>query len=81
MFFIANAFKGQVPVFAGQVKIVSHSSSAILKCFCPLLIVSNQVEKLITVQSLYNTIFTFSKEAFNKSLDFCSLPHDRHKFD
>ena len=31
--------KGQVPVFAGQVKIVSHSScrtSAILKYFCPL---------------------------------------------
>ena len=40
MFFIAYAFKGQVHVFAGQVKIVSHSScrtSAILKYFCPLL--------------------------------------------
>ena len=39
MFFIAYAFKGQVHVFAGQVKIVSHSSSrtsAILKYFCPL---------------------------------------------
>ena len=37
MFFIAYAFKGQVHVFAGQVKIVSHSSfrtSAILKYFC-----------------------------------------------
>ena len=30
MFFIAYAFKGQVPVFAGQVKIV------ILEYFCPL---------------------------------------------
>ena len=40
MFFIAYAFKGQVHVFAGQVKIVSHSScrtSAILKYFCPLI--------------------------------------------
>ena len=39
MFFIAYTFKGQVHVFAGQVKIVSHSScrtSAILKYFCPL---------------------------------------------
>ena len=37
MFFIAYAFK--VHVFAGRVKIVSHSScraSAILKYFCPL---------------------------------------------
>ena len=36
MFFIAYAFKGQVHVFAGQVKIVGHSSSrtrAILKYF------------------------------------------------
>ena len=39
MFFIAYTFKGQVHVFAGQVKIVSHSScrtSAILKHFCSL---------------------------------------------
>ena len=39
MFFIAYAFKGQVHVFAGRVKIVSHLScrtSAILKYFCPL---------------------------------------------
>ena len=28
MFFIAYAFKGQVHVFAGRVKIVSHSSSS-----------------------------------------------------
>ena len=39
MFHIAYTFKGQVHVFAGQVKIVSHSScrtSAILNYFCPL---------------------------------------------
>ena len=39
MFSIAYTFKGQVPVFAGQVKIVSHLScrtSAILKYLCPL---------------------------------------------
>ena len=39
MFFIAYAFKGQVHVFEGRVKIVSHSpcrTSAILKYFCPL---------------------------------------------
>ena len=39
MVFIAYTFKGQVHVFAGQAKIVSHSScrtSAILKYFCPL---------------------------------------------
>ena len=40
MFFIAYFFKGQVHVFAGGVKIVSHSycrTSAILIYFCPLL--------------------------------------------
>ena len=39
MFFIAYSIKGQVHVFAGRVKIVSHSScrtSAIFKYFCPL---------------------------------------------
>ena len=37
--FIGYAFKGQEDMFAGQVKIVSHSSyrtTAILKYFCPL---------------------------------------------
>ena len=41
MFFIAYAFKVQVHVFAGQVKILSHSScrtSAILKYFCPFIV-------------------------------------------
>ena len=39
IFFIAYIFKGQVHVFARQVKIVSHSpcrTSATLKYFCPL---------------------------------------------
>ena len=39
MFFIEYAFKGHVHVFAGQVKVVNHSScrtSAIFKYFCPL---------------------------------------------
>ena len=39
MFFIAYTFKGHVHAFAGQVKVVSHSScrtSAIFKYFCPL---------------------------------------------
>ena len=39
MFFITYPFKGQVHVFAGQVRIVSHLScrtSAILKYICPL---------------------------------------------
>ena len=35
MFFIACSFKGQVHVFAGQVKILSRRTSAILKYFCP----------------------------------------------
>ena len=38
MFLIAYTFKGQVHVFAGRVKLVSHSScrtSAILKYFVP----------------------------------------------
>ena len=38
MFLIAYKFKGQVHVFAGRVKIVSHSS--IFKYFCPLLIIT-----------------------------------------
>ena len=37
MFIIAYIFKGQVHVFAGQVKILSHKScSTIMKYFCPL---------------------------------------------
>ena len=43
MFFIAYPFKGQVHVFAGRVKIVSHTSFrtyTILKYFCPLAFLS-----------------------------------------
>ena len=46
MFFFAYAFKGQVHVFAGRVKIVCHPScraSAILKYFCPLPIAQSVV--------------------------------------
>ena len=48
MFFIAYAFKGQVHVFAGQVKILSYSScrpSAIFKYFCPLNISFGRVKE------------------------------------
>ena len=44
MFFIAYHFKGQVHVFAALVKIVSDSScrtSAILKYFCPLILITH----------------------------------------
>ena len=50
MFFIAYAFKGQVHVFAGQVKILSHSScktSAKLKYFCPLTLNRNLDEIMV----------------------------------
>ena len=43
MFSMAYTFKGQVHVFAGRVKIVSHSScrtSAMFKYFCPLTLYS-----------------------------------------
>ena len=39
MFFIAYAFNGHEHVFAGRLKVVSHSScrtSAFFKYFCPL---------------------------------------------
>ena len=51
MFFIAYAFKGQVHVFAGQVKIVGHSScrtSTILKYFCPLISITVQSDSSTT---------------------------------
>ena len=46
MVFNTYTFKGQVHVFAGRVKIVSHSScrtSAILKYICPLLVYAKKV--------------------------------------
>ena len=48
MFSFAFAFKGQVHVLAGRVKIVSHSfcnASAVLKYFCPL--DTNKIKMLI----------------------------------
>ena len=52
MFFIAYAFKGQVHVFAGRVKIVSHSScrtSAVFRYFCALIytFVVDMLQKLV----------------------------------
>ena len=47
MFFIAYAFKGQEHLFAGRVKIVSHSScrtGAILKYIVPCLWMKNNVD-------------------------------------
>ena len=53
MFFIAYAIKGQVRVFAGRVKIVSHSScrtSTILNYFCPLLLSEYILQKIVKFQ-------------------------------
>ena len=82
MFSIAYAFKGQVQVFAGRVKIVSHSSCrtvAILKYFCPLhvnskfaciLVENKRVLCLYTIlkpkKILYVNVIAF----FRFSLDF-----------
>ena len=47
MFLIAYTFKGQVCVFAGQVKIISHLScrtSAILKYFCSLWVLVSMMD-------------------------------------
>ena len=68
MFFIAYAFKGQVYVFAGRVKIVSHSScrtSAKLKYFCPL-----HVIMVLIVNHLIFAASTFG--------DFKRLPYWRN---
>ena len=67
MFFIAYAFKGQVHVFAGQVKIVSHSScrtSVILKYFCPWITVTDYSasEKAMIVCKLFNIEFNSGAE-------------------
>ena len=57
MFFIAYAFKGQVNVFAGRVKTVSHSSSrtsSILKYFVPCDITVNyHTHKLMPCQAIF----------------------------
>ena len=58
MFFIAYTVKGQVHVFAGQDKILSHSScrtSALLKYFCPLVVI---LIKQLIQKPLYRVFFT-----------------------
>ena len=59
--FIGYAFKGQVHVFAGRVKIVSHSScrkSAILKYFCSLSGIPKTFPMHMTKDSLHNVHVT-----------------------
>ena len=63
MFSIAYAFKGQVHMFSGRVKIVSHTicrTSAILKYFCPLYLCA--CKKIIKV-------FGFKKYGLLKSFE------------
>ena len=67
MFFIVYAFKGQVHVFAGQVKILSHSScrtSAIEKYFCPLVLfcmyVLSHTTNIFTRHLCHNDTFLVS---------------------
>ena len=62
MFFIAYAFKGQMCVIAGQVKIVSHSSCrtiATFKYFCPLCSIPNlyQANKVGHHQPIIQMVF------------------------
>ena len=62
MFFIVYAYKGQLPVFAGLVKIVSLSScrtSAILKYFCPLCGVDFMIAMLIFMLAMLSFMLVF----------------------
>ena len=71
MSFIVNAFKGQVYVFAGRVKLLSHSSCrtrAILKYFCTLLSRS----RINSVYSIYDVI-THSYKRFNEPISLTKL--------
>ena len=68
MFFIACIFKGPVHdiVFAGRVKIVSHSScrtSTILKYFCPL---RSHTFLEIDHKRISTVIFLLSADSFKK---------------
>ena len=66
MLFIAYTFKGHVHVFAGRVKIVSHSScrtSAILKYFCPL-------------QVAHSFQFWYTSDTIQHVLEFMSLQNE-----
>ena len=86
MFSIAYAFKGQVHVFAGRAKIVSHSScrtSAILKYFCPLFGFSKEPSQWTNSFEYPQHIFQFRNKKINfwlhkiffvaEGLSFCSL--------
>ena len=80
MFFIAYAFKGQVHVFAGWVKLVSHLScrtNALLKYFCLLMIFAywivyenifkqklTQEMKILCVSNLENENLQMHEHAF-----------------
>ena len=66
MFFIAYAFKGRVHVFAGRVKVVSHSScrtSAIFEYFCPLMYLTNLY---LSMESLSNDGGSFVQGPFRE---------------
>ena len=68
MFFTAYTFEGQVHVFAGRVKILSHLScrtSATLKCFCPL--IWDIFHVLVVVCLLFSKL-TYSKNAFRNTI-------------
>ena len=78
MFSIAYAFIGQVHVFAGQVKIVSHSScrtSALLKYFCPLIAVDRDA-KPQTKQSGVQWLSGWVLDSRPMGREF--KPHQRH---
>ena len=86
MFCIAYTFKGQVHVFSGRVKIVSHRSyrtSVILKYFCPLhmrlLSLCILVDFPIQIQSIKMGLsikyFKESQVVFSQ-LSYISVPDD-----
>ena len=77
MFFIANTFKRQVHVFAGQVKIVSHSScrtNAILKYFCPL----NMYKIMYKFQSLKIVFILANSADPDEMLPYAAFHLDPH---
>ena len=71
MFFIVYAFKGQVHVFAGQVKIVSHLScrtSAILKYFCLLQFVAHSLICTFDVDVPFDTFSQLMAHSLTQNL-------------
>ena len=88
MFFIAYAFKGHMHVFAGRVKIVSHSSCrtiVIFKYFCPLWyrkalkfpIRSFSSNKLIFIMHVQNYAVCNSSYAYDFSSVNFTLQHKK----